>query len=195
MEFGVSMMSSNSGDFDYIGIFIRNYRQANGLSLQALADSSGVSRSMIAQIESLKTNPTLAVLQKLALAIDIELRDLVQPLDEANTISHSKPNDENIVSKADSAFVCHLLHKYQSQTLTEIYHFYFRFPGRTSFAANVKGSKKSIWLESGELSLYLSTRNILIKEKELVSFSANIPHRFESQSTQSLAKGTMFVVY
>ena len=55
--------------FDYIGMFIRNFRQANNESLQALADRSGVSRSMIAQIESAQKSPTLAVLAKLAQAM------------------------------------------------------------------------------------------------------------------------------
>lgn len=189
------MKNTDDDNFDYIGNFLRNYRQANGLSLQALADISGVSRSMIAQIESLKTSPTLAVLQKLATAIDIELRDLVQSPDKTHSLQFSTPNDTNVVSKADSAFVCHLLSKHQSHTLTEIYHFYFKFSGRTSFAANVKGAYKSIWLESGQMSLYLSTEKILIKERELVSFSASIPHRFESVQSNKLAKGTFFVVY
>ena len=55
-------MKTKNVQFDYIGVFIRNFRQANGLSLQALADLSGVSRSMISQIESSRTSPTLLVL-------------------------------------------------------------------------------------------------------------------------------------
>ena len=182
-------------NFDYIGVFIRNFRHANGLSLQALADASGVSRSMISQIESSTTSPTLAVLQKLAMAMDIELRDLVQAPDKAYTISLSVPEDSNIMSKPDSPFVCHLLRRQQGHTINEVYYFYFRFAGRTSFSANIKGSTKNIWLESGTLTLYLATKKITIKEKELISFAASIPHRLESELDKGLARGTFFVTY
>ncbi|WP_339723589.1 helix-turn-helix transcriptional regulator [uncultured Paraglaciecola sp.] len=189
-------MTQNIKDkFEYIGVFIRNYRQANGLSLENLANLSGVSRSMISQIESSSTSPTLMVLQKLASAMEIDLRDLVQPPDQGESISVAVANESNLISKADSPFVCHLMRKYQKQTCTEIYHFYFRFSGKTAFGANIKGSTKSIWLESGTLMLHLSSKKILIKEKELISFAASTPHRFESELKSGLAKGTFFVVY
>lgn len=181
--------------FEYIGVFIRNYRQANGLSLQTLANLSGVSRSMISQIESSTTSPTLMVLQKLASSMDIDLRDLVQPPDQGESISVNVPNEANKISKPDSPFVCHLLQKHQKQTCTEIYHFYFRFTGRTAFAANIKGSTKSIWLDSGSLTLQLSSKKMIIREKELVTFAASTPHRFESELKNGLAKGSFFVVY
>lgn len=189
------MIKTKNVQFDYIGVFIRNFRQANGLSLQALADLSGVSRSMISQIESSATSPTLLVLQKLAASMDIDLRDLVQPPDQGESLTAHVPNEANIVSKPDSPFVCHLLNKQQKQICTEIYYFFFRFNGRTSFGANIKGSTKSVWLDSGSLVLQLPSRKVSIKERELITFSASTPHRFESDLKNGLAKGNFFVVY
>lgn len=189
------MLKSSNEKFEYIGVFIRNYRQANRISLQALADSSGVSRSMISQIESSATSPTLVVLQKLASSMDIELRDLVQAPDKKEALSIQVPNPSNLISKTDSPLVCHLMQKHQKQMCTEIYYFFFRFTGRTSFGANVKGSTKSIWVESGTLTLHLASKRIILKEKELVSFAASTPHRLESTLNDGLAKGTFFVVY
>jgi transcriptional regulator with XRE-family HTH domain len=188
------MSGKNSNNFSFIGVFIRAYRQANSLSLQMLADKSDVSRSMIAQIESQKTSPTLAVLQKLADAMEIELRDLVQSPESSHTLSVNTLMKDNIVSKPDSPFVCHLLRKHQSHTSTEIHHFYFRFSGKTSFGANVKGSIKSIWLESGTLILHLSATKKTIRARELVTFHANVPHRFESTLERGLARGNFFIV-
>lgn len=189
-------MSNKEGDnFGFIGVFIRGFRQAHGLSLQSLAQASGVSKSMIAQIESQKTSPTLTVLQKLADSMEIDLRDLIQSPDNANSITINTIKDENIVSKLDSAFVCHLLRKHQSHTSTEIHHFYFRFSGKTSFGANARGSIKNIWLESGTLILYFSSTKKIINARELVSFPANIPHRFESSQKMGLATGTFFIVF
>jgi transcriptional regulator with XRE-family HTH domain len=188
-------MIERDTSFDFIGIFIRSYRQANRLSLQMLADQSGVSRSMIAQVESLQTSPTLPLLQKLANIMNIELRDLVQAPHIANSIKVSGLSVDNLVSKPESPFVCHQLLRQQNQNvITEVYHFYFRFAGKTSFSANVKGATKNVWLESGSLFLHLPSTRRKVNAKELVNFSASIPHRFESNLEDGLAAGNFFVV-
>lgn len=55
---------------------IRNLRKTQGLTLEQLADSSGVSRSMISLIERQETSPTAAVLNKLADALGVSLPEL-----------------------------------------------------------------------------------------------------------------------
>ena len=57
--------------FDYIGHFIRSYRLSHNISMDALAQKSGVSKSMIANIESAQKVPTIVVLDKLAQAMSI----------------------------------------------------------------------------------------------------------------------------
>src|SRR5205814_762154 len=52
---------------------VRNLRKAQGLTLERLAELSGVSRSMISLIEREETSPTAAVLDKLAGAFRISL--------------------------------------------------------------------------------------------------------------------------
>ncbi|WP_428240853.1 helix-turn-helix domain-containing protein [Gynuella sp.] len=181
-------------NFDYLGNFIRSFRSAKGESLQALAQRSGVSKSMIAQIESGKTSPTLAVLTKLAWAMEISLRDLVQPPEDSLNLRSSSPDDDNIVSKKDSVFVCHLLANEHRHFSTEVYRFYFKSPGKTLFSANTSGSLKHVWLEEGTLTVYIADKRIPISPQTLTTFSASVPHRFES-ATQKLAKGLFFVAY
>jgi transcriptional regulator with XRE-family HTH domain len=68
---------SNTMDFmsidNVIANRIRNLRKTQGLTLEQLADSSGVSRSMISLIERQETSPTAAVLNKLADALGVSL--------------------------------------------------------------------------------------------------------------------------
>ena len=51
-------------------------RQARGLSLEALAASSGVSRSMISLVERGESSPTAVLLEKLATALGVPLAAL-----------------------------------------------------------------------------------------------------------------------
>lgn len=187
-------VTQSEPSFDFIGHFVRSYRAAKQESLQALADRSGVSRSMIAQIESAQTMPTIVVLAKLANAMEISLGDLVQPPEQALNIRVSESNTENLVSKKDSPFVCHLLNSQTRHFSNEIYHFYFKTTGKTAFAANVAGSTKHIWLEQGSLLMFIANKRVSIKAHQLISFNAAIPHRFECISTP-LAKGLFYVVY
>ncbi|MBC8158087.1 MAG: helix-turn-helix transcriptional regulator, partial [Alphaproteobacteria bacterium] len=48
-----------------VGEFVRKLRRSRGLTLEDLAEGSGVSKSMLSQIERNKTNPTLATVWRL----------------------------------------------------------------------------------------------------------------------------------
>lgn len=58
---------------------LRALRDARGLSLDALADRSGVSRSNISLIERGESSPTATVLDKLATGLGVALASLFEP--------------------------------------------------------------------------------------------------------------------
>ena len=183
------------GDFEYIGLFIRSFRQANNESLQALADRSGVSRSMIAQIESAQKSPTLTVLSKLANAMNIAIEDLVKAPGNQQQLEILTPSPENIVSKKGSAFVCHLLAGKSASNPADLYHFHFQKHGKTAFSANpVSGSVKYLWVESGKLTVYLAGETLQVLAGQAIKLRASIPHKFENRKGE-LVKGTFFVAY
>jgi transcriptional regulator with XRE-family HTH domain len=55
---------------------VKELRQAQALSLEALAEQSGVSRSMISLIERGETSPTAVVLEKLAVGLQVPFASL-----------------------------------------------------------------------------------------------------------------------
>lgn len=57
---------------------LRRLRAERGLTLDELARRAGISRSMLIQIEQKRVNPTLAILVRLAQALDIGLAELVE---------------------------------------------------------------------------------------------------------------------
>lgn len=62
----------------YLSSNVRSYRQQAALSQTALAALSGVSRRMLAGIEAGDRNVSLAVLDKLAAALQVSFSDLIQ---------------------------------------------------------------------------------------------------------------------
>jgi transcriptional regulator with XRE-family HTH domain len=81
---------------DYIAERIRTLRAAQALSLEALSEKSGVSRSMISLIERGESSPTAVVLDKLATALDIPLYSLFAAPDDA-----AKPSSGPLARRAD----------------------------------------------------------------------------------------------
>src|SRR5579871_688095 len=68
---------------------VRTLRAAQALSLEALADKSGVSRSMISLIERGESSPTAVVLDKLAAAFNVTLHSLfTAPTDAPLELGH-----------------------------------------------------------------------------------------------------------
>ena len=69
-------MSDQSVLHDRMAARIRELRAARGLSLEALAGRSGVSRSMISLVERGEASPTAVVLERLAVGLEVTLGSL-----------------------------------------------------------------------------------------------------------------------
>jgi transcriptional regulator with XRE-family HTH domain len=69
---------------------VRQMRAERGLTLEALAETSGVSRSMISLIERGESSPTAVVLEKLATGLGVMLPDLFE--------APSPPSDPGLAS-------------------------------------------------------------------------------------------------
>lgn len=63
---------------EQIAVRLRQLRAERSLSLEAVAEKSGVSRSMVSLIERAEASPTAVVLDKLASAFDIPLASLFE---------------------------------------------------------------------------------------------------------------------
>jgi len=60
-----------------LGIHIRQLREKKNLSQQDLADDCGIPKSQIARIERAKINTTVKTLVKIANALEVEPKDLL----------------------------------------------------------------------------------------------------------------------
>ena len=56
---------------------LRRLRVARGVAQEALADFAGVDRTYVSRLERAKENPTIAVLDKLARALEVDVIELL----------------------------------------------------------------------------------------------------------------------
>ena len=64
---------------DHLSANVRQLRDARGLTQQQMAKISGLPRATWANLESGSANPTLAVLQRVAAALQVSIEELVAP--------------------------------------------------------------------------------------------------------------------
>ena len=75
----VSMMLDTTDDInERISSQVRRLRSAAGLSLDALAAKTGVSRSMLSLIERAECSPTAVILERLAVGLNVTLATLFE---------------------------------------------------------------------------------------------------------------------
>jgi len=58
---------------------VRATRKTKGWTQEQLAFEAGIKRAYLSEIESGKRNPSLEVVEKIALALDIDVRELMRP--------------------------------------------------------------------------------------------------------------------
>src|SRR5262245_51080862 len=86
----LSTMRESESDLNQrIARRVHELRTGRGLSLDALAGKSGVSRSMISLIERAECSPTAVVLEKLATGLGVVLASLFNAPTEATPASRS----------------------------------------------------------------------------------------------------------
>jgi len=71
-------MTDRSDIHDRLAASLRSARRAKGLSLDAVAKLSGVSRSMVSQIERGESSPTVATLWNLTRALQVDFAGLLE---------------------------------------------------------------------------------------------------------------------
>lgn len=80
-----------------IALQVRRLRRAAGLSLDALAAKTGVSRSMLSLIERGESSPTAVILERLAVGLNVTLVSLFE------TVAETEVPDEPVQRRASQA--------------------------------------------------------------------------------------------
>ncbi|MCY0966512.1 helix-turn-helix domain-containing protein [Parathalassolituus penaei] len=169
-------------DLATLSSVIRGYRMTTGETLQSLAERSGVSRSVIMDIESGLKSPTVGVLARLALAMNIRIDDLVQP-----------PVVPGIADADVPVLECQSLRVPPGQDGLDLFRIRFCRYGRYTFNGTAATSRKHLWIDEGVVLLYLPGSVQEIQPHRLVSFNAGFVHYLECVRGP-LASGTMTIM-
>ncbi len=168
-----------------IGPVIQRHRKSRGLTLEQLADKSGVSKSMLSQVERGQANPTFAVLWSLTRALRIEFSDLIEGAaipGEDNPVLITSTSMTPEMRSADGLCLLRILSPARLAGATEWYDLQLQAGGILDSAAHAPGAFEHLTAldEALEVTSNGSTRHL--SAGETARYPADVPHRIANHS-------------
>lgn len=161
-----------------IGPFIAQFRKKRNLTLDALSQLSGVSRSMLSQIERGQTNPTLATAWALAEALKVDIAELIggrkQP--KQTRIEVSSPSFTPEIKTEDGLCVLRILSPAERAGSVEWYELLFSPGGALVSAPHAHGIHEHLTVLDGELVVTAGEETQILKAGATARYPADVDH-------------------
>lgn len=179
-----------------IGPFLQRERRARNFTLEQLASLSGVSKSMLSQIERGEANPTFAVLWSLTRALKIEFSDLFRSGATASESAIELVTSANTPEFKSTDGTCRLLILSPPGLAghTEWYEVEIAPSGVLDSAPHALGTTEHFTAFNSGFEVRSGAAVRHLKAGETARYAADVPHRITNLSAKR-AKGVMVVIY
>jgi transcriptional regulator with XRE-family HTH domain len=175
---------------------VRELRAARGLSLEALASKSGVSRSMISLIERGATSPTAIVLEKLATGLGVMLVHLFERGVSASAPEGplSRRRDQVEWRDPESGYVRRNVSLAGSPAqIVEV-----RFPpgARVAFETGARSPRveQQVWVLEGTIEIALGAERHRLLEGDCLAMHLDRPIMFHNPTRQTTRYAVVIVL-
>ncbi|WP_113699749.1 helix-turn-helix domain-containing protein [Nonomuraea lactucae] len=162
---------------------VRAQRSHRGLTLDALAARSGVSRGMLVQVEQGRTNPSVSTLTRIASALGVTLARLVEVAD-VPVVRVVEPAD--VVTFAQGDVKARLLVGADSPMILELWDWRLAPGEHHDGDSHPPGTREMLTVLAGELTLTVYGRSHVVRTDAAVLFAADRPHRYANNGDEEL---------
>ncbi|MBC8260163.1 MAG: helix-turn-helix transcriptional regulator [SAR324 cluster bacterium] len=173
-----------------VGQEIQRLRLKHKLTLEQLAGKSGVSKSILSQIERDLSNPTLATIWRITNALESPLEDLLAGKDESTCFEKLSQNATPEVMSEDSRFRLKILGTLNTVSSVQWYEFSAEPNAELISEGHGTGSLESLTLCSGNLTVTVGTETQSVCTGETLRFRTDITHSLKNEG-QVPAQGFM----
>jgi transcriptional regulator with XRE-family HTH domain len=185
------MMKDATSDLnECIAERVRTLRAEQALSLDALADKSGVSRSMISLIERGESSPTAVVLEKLAMALSVTLHSLfAAPADAAQPLSGplARRADQPQWQDPASGYLRRNVSPSGVSQPMQIVEVQFPPGGRVAFENGGRHIRvhQQVWLLAGVIDITVGGVRHRLREGDCLAMQLDVPIMFHNPTRKS----------
>lgn len=171
---------------------LKSVRESRGLSLEQLAELTGVSKSMLRQIETGKSSPTISTIWKIANGLRISFTSLLHRSPVEAEVKSFR-SEEPLTAESEHYRLYPLI-PFSPELSFETY--YFEIDPGTTFTGEPHTGNiyEYVFLTKGKLQINIEAQEFIINSGEFLKFRADHPHRYECLSDE-MATAIMQVSY
>ncbi len=157
---------------------LKAQRERRRLSLDQLAQLSGVSKSMLGQIERGEVNPTISVLWKIAGGLKVSFSSLIER--ESLSVEVVRKGDVTALYSDDGLYLNLPVFPFEEGRKFEQYRIEVQPHGRLDAQAHLMGTEEYVMVFTGELVVTADGVRAHLQPGDAIRFLADVPHSYEN---------------
>ncbi len=160
---------------------LRKIREDRNLSLGQLADLSGVSKSMLGQIERGEANPSIGTIWKIANGLRVSFTSLLNEENQAVRIIRKETTHE--VAQEDGLFRLFSYVPFDPKHKFELYTVELEAGCVHVSDAHVSGVEEYLILNEGTIEVDLGDQKHVLRQGDAIQFLADMEHTYRNIGT------------
>lgn len=183
MENAVPQATARNGNGDssdevsqHLGRRVKELRTERGWSLERLASASGVSRSMLSQIERERANPTLAVTVRIGRGFGISLGELLQMPSAIPTLSVIRADDRAYHFRSDKHVRIRTLSPLDLEKDVEFYEVSLQPGSALRSAPHFEGTREFLTVQKGQVQVESGDESQSLSVGDSANYKADVAH-------------------
>ncbi|AKL94667.1 transcriptional regulator [Clostridium aceticum] len=175
-----------------VGENIRKVRNSRNLTIEKLAEVTGVSKSMLGQIERGDANPTITTVWKIANGLKVPFSVLIQ-LPEVETRVIDKSQIALMLSD-DGLYECCPFFPFDSKRNFEMYEMTLQPTCKAPGEPHPKGTLEYIIVFDGEITIEHNNQVDKVKKGQAIKFNADTAHCYYNAGVE-VARFVLLIHY
>lgn len=159
-----------------LGRRVKKLRSDCGWSLEQLANVSGVSKSMLSEIEREKANPTLSVTYRIARAFGLNLQELIETSETASAIQVIRSSERSQVYRSDKQCEIRTLSPLNLEKEIEFYQVTLKPKGELRSQPHYEGTREFLTVEQGRVRIESGKDRVELDNNDSATYRADVPH-------------------
>jgi transcriptional regulator with XRE-family HTH domain len=164
---------------DLVSRNLKRLRMKRGLSLEALAKASDVSRGMLSQIELGRSVPTISLLWKVARALDVPFSALTSDHGTDGNVLLPAAKAK-ILTSAGGAFTSRALFPFEAERRVEFYKLTLAPRAVENADPHAPGTMENLAVAAGQVEITAAGVSYILKPEDAILFAADVPHSYRN---------------
>lgn len=157
---------------------IKQIREEKKLTLDAAANVTGVSRSMLAQIEKGDANPTISVLWKISNGYKVSFTSLIEQAPETATVLRA--DAVHPIIEDNGKYINYPAFGFDERRAFETYRIVIAPSGSLQAEPHLTGTEEFITVFAGCVEIKAADEVFCLREGDSIRFKADVAHSYKN---------------